>query len=666
MVALGKHELQILCWNLQGAFYNNDGDRYSKMHNDSDFIRHTNKYLIFGLLETHHSADDIHMMQISGYRCFQVCRKKLVRGPKSGGICVYIHNSITRGVSKVNTAGSESILIKLDKDYFSLERNIIVCFTYCVPANSSYQLRTQFDPLEDFEGKISAFDDTYDLLCLGDYNSRTAQRPDYIVDDDNTDIPVVNNMFTADTVATFPRGNMDPLINSYGLRLLELCQSVPLRILNGRKLGDITGSYTCYKHNGQSVVNYCMASPTLYPNISSLIISEFMPHISDHCSVEVSISTKYLCYDSLSNSYEFITKPKKVHWSSDIANAFERLLQENKSKSFLSQFVTQSVSSQSLLDAAVDSLSSFLVGAAEQAAGPTLGGNNPHVGRRSEDRNWKYRKRSPRVNKPKWFDTSCETLQRQLRVTSRLLKLQPNNPYLKGKLFTECKDYKRLRQLKKRQYVESMFVELDQMHKSNPKGYMDLVKSLRDGSFDKKVADTSSHISPESWREHFSELLGPNIPQSPAEDELTAFVDQNCDAAKSCLDLPFTRSELLLAISALKNNKAISFDRISNEMLKSSKLIVINQLLFIFNNILSLSIYPSAWQNSILTPLHKSKDLTNPNNYRGVAVSLCLGKLFNKVLNTRLERKCIAEGLISECQGSGKKGSRTADHLLII
>ena len=101
-------------------------------------------------------------------------------------------------------------------------------------------------------------------------------------------------------------------------------------------------------------------------------------------------------------------------------------------------------------------------------------------------------------------------------------------------------------------------------------------------------------------------------------------------------------------------------------MLKSSKLIVTSQLLYIFNNILSQSIYPSAWKKSILTPLHKSKDLTDPNNFRGVAVSSCLGKLFNKVLNTRLERKCIAEGLISECQGSGKKGSRTADHLLII
>ena len=70
--------------------------------------------------------------------------------------------------------------------------------------------------------------------------------------------------------------------------------------------------------------------------------------------------------------------------------------------------------------------------------------------------------------------------------------------------------------------------------------------------------------------------------------------------------------------------------------------------------------------NSILTPLHKTGELSDPNNFRGVAVSSCLGKLFNKILNTRLESKCVNEGLINDCQGSSKKGSRTANHLSII
>ena len=147
---------------------------------------------------------------------------------------------------------------------------------------------------------------------------------------------------------------------------------------------------------------------------------------------------------------------------------------------------------------------------------------------------------------------------------------------------------------------------------------------------------------------------------------MISFVQSNIDECRSDLDLPFTRSELLATISRLKNNKAISFDRVSNEMIKTSKLVITNQLLALFNTILSTSIYPSAWKNNILTPLHKSDRLDDPSNFRGIAVSSCLGKLFSKLLQSRLESKCEREQLIDRSQGSGKKGSRTSDHLVVI
>jgi hypothetical protein len=253
-----------------------------------------------------------------------------------------------------------------------------------------------------------------------------------------------------------------------------------------------------------------------------------------------------------------------------------------------------------------------------------------------------------------------------MRTTSRLLSKQPGNPYLKGKLVSESKDFQRLRKLKQKQYQDHMFTELDELHSSNPKGYMDLVKSMRNGTFDKEVSDSTSHVSAEKWREHFEGLLGPPVQQSPSEDDLISFVQSNIDKCRSDLDLPFTRSELLATILRLKNNKAISFDRVSNEMIKTSKLVITNQLLALFNTILSTSIYPSAWKNNILTPLHKSDRLDDPSNFRGIAVSSCLGKLFSKLLQSRLESKCEREQLIDRSQGSGKKGSRTSDHLVVI
>jgi hypothetical protein len=115
---------------------------------------------------------------------------------------------------------------------------------------------------------------------------------------------------------------------------------------------------------------------------------------------------------------------------------------------------------------------------------------------------------------------------------------------------------------------------------------------MRDGSFDKQVSNSTSQVSPDSWRNHFKGLLGPNVQPSPRNDEMAAFVQQNCDKARSCLDQPFTRTELLGTITGLKNNKAVAFDLVSNEMLKTSKLIISSQLFNIFNSILNLLYIP--------------------------------------------------------------------------
>jgi len=663
MSAFCKSELRIQSWNVHGSFFNLGGNRYSKLSNDEEFVRHTSKYLIFGLVETHHTADDVSQLQLVGYKCFQVCRKKLVRGRKSGGICVYVHDSVARGVKRINTTGSESVFIKLSKEYFSFDRDIVVSFCYCVPSGSSYQTRTQFEPFEDFEQKLSNVSNDCDVVCLGDFNARTALKPDYLVSEDNSEIPILDGLFPADSVAAYPRGNLDTGTNTYGDKLLDLCQSVPLRICNGRKLGDVVGSFTCYLNNGQSVVDYCLVSPRIYHLVSSFVVNEFLPDVSDHCSITVTLRTKFLLDKVLADSYEYVEKPKKLSWCPEIANNFERLLQNSPSKAFLAQFDRIEVSTQESLDQEVDSLSTFLVGTAEAAAGPLPTGRRPAMAGRPRARQARL---TQRCSRPKWHDSTCEEARRSMRLTSRLLKHQPANPYLKGKLMLECKEYTKLRKRKQKQYVESMFSQLEQIHGSNPKGYMDLVRSLRDGTFDKKVSDTTSHVSPLKWREHFQGLLGPTVAQAPAEEDMIAYIQQNWEGARSELDLPFTRSELIKAISSLKNNKATSFDRVSNEMLKTGKLVIVNQLLSLFNAILSSSLYPSAWRQNILTPLHKSGPLADPGNFRGIAVCSCLGKLFNKLLHNRLEGKCERESLIHRGQGSGRRGSRTSDHLMII
>ena len=101
-------------------------------------------------------------------------------------------------------------------------------------------------------------------------------------------------------------------------------------------------------------------------------------------------------------------------------------------------------------------------------------------------------------------------------------------------------------------------------------------------------------------------------------------------------------------------------------MLKSGAKILADALLTLFNLVLESGVFPKAWKTSILHILHKSGIKTDPNNFRGICISSCLGKLFNKMLRERLETYCNKNKIINVSQLGGRTGARTADHLLVI
>jgi hypothetical protein len=53
-------------------------------------------------------------------------------------------------------------------------------------------------------------------------------------------------------------------------------------------------------------------------------------------------------------------------------------------------------------------------------------------------------------------------------------------------------------------------------------------------------------------------------------------------------------------------------------------------------------------------------------NYRGIAINSCIGKLFNTVLNNRLDKYLIYNNLINKCQIGFSKKARTSDHIFVL
>ena len=84
----------------------------------------------------------------------------------------------------------------------------------------------------------------------------------------------------------------------------------------------------------------------------------------------------------------------------------------------------------------------------------------------------------------------------------------------------------------------------------------------------------------------------------------------------------------------LKTRKSPGPDQITNEMLKCGKHALCKILYKIFKNI-ERNIPGNMGQRSHYT-YPKKGNAKDPNNYRGITISSAVGKLFNTILNERL------------------------------
>jgi hypothetical protein len=98
------------------------------------------------------------------------------------------------------------------------------------------------------------------------------------------------------------------------------------------------------------------------------------------------------------------------------------------------------------------------------------------------------------------------------------------------------------------------------------------------------------------------------------------------------LDNLISAKEISQAISGFKCCKAPCLDYISNYMIKQWQNVLIPCLVKIFNACLSYGLYPKSWAQGYITPLHKSGDSNDTNNYCGITINSAIGKLFDRIL----------------------------------
>ena len=97
-----------------------------------------------------------------------------------------------------------------------------------------------------------------EVIECGDWNSRIANHTGLLEhDESNGHLPLSDDYMSSDFL---PRKSEDKSKNPYGSEFLSLVLNNNLIILNARTLGDLSGSFTCSKPNGSSVVDYFTSS----------------------------------------------------------------------------------------------------------------------------------------------------------------------------------------------------------------------------------------------------------------------------------------------------------------------------------------------------------------------------------------------------------------------
>ena len=87
----------------------------------------------------------------------------------------------------------------------------------------------------------------------------------------------------------------------------------------------------------------------------------------------------------------------------------------------------------------------------------------------------------------------------------------------------------------------------------------------------------------------------------------------------------------------------------------------------LFNLILRTGVFPEAWTVGIIIPIFKNKGSTeDPDNYRGITLLSCLGKLFTSVINNRLKKYMENLSLLGEEQAGFRAGYSTTDHIFTL
>ena len=248
-----------------------------------------------------------------------------------------------------------------------------------------------------------------------------------------------------------------------------------------------------------------------------------------------------------------------------------------------------------------------------------------------------------------------------LRAKNALNKVRRNNikmnnedyELLEDEFKNKSKDYKKSLKTAKRKARNKWHKELRTMRFRDPKEYWRKVKDQ---------PNQNCPINLDTLFDHFKTLN--NNDNIDIDNEIP---EVNLEYDTEGLNAVITEEEVTNAINLLKNGKAVGIDEIRNEFIKHSTPTLISIYCKLFNKVLDSGIIPEQWVQGMIIPIYKGKgDREQCDNYRGITLLSCLGKLFTSILNNRLTSYIEDNDILLANQTGFRKNHSTLDNCFVL
>lgn len=569
------------------------------------------------------------LVSIPGFvRIKQKIREKKFKGPKvAGGIGVFVRSEIVHLVELVENKCVDSIWVKISKNQLDEEEDIFIGTYYISPQNSK-QIPKDYDFFSEVNAEISYFGKKGTILLQGDLNCRIGQDSDYVYGDKSDELLGIENFSNQNT-----RNSEDKTSNARGSDLLDLCKLNDLLILNGRTTGDIFGKFTNHNWNGSSVVDYIIVPNEFYDNVSNFSVSDYVPWISDHCMIKTTIKVSNLDKIEMPKN-ELSSFHPGFLWNEQTRCKFEENL---NLPYFQEKFeATCTLENVNPLKIATEIKSLLMENSKLSLKVKKIPSSNQGV-----------------ESEP-WFDHECREKKDELRSLANKLRKKPSSGDLdiRNSLFMAKRNFKRIIATKKRHCRQKAVAELENKKTDgSPKEFWNLFRKISPKSKKNTVMPNMS-----KFVEHFKKISNSSRPLD---------IPPVCSDVGP-LDFTITSEELLKAAEKLKFGKAFGFDLMCNEMIIALVKTHPKIILKLFNTTLFSNEVVPDWVIGMIVPLFKDGSKLDPNNYRGITLMSCLGKLFLSILNGRLTTYALDNQLLTKSALGFVAGNRCSDAHVII